>query len=108
MNKVRVAVIGVGNMGSAHAKHIADGSIAGMELVAVCDPDEAKLNWSRERLGDIAFYKDYHQLLDDHICDAVIIATPTICTLSSPLKPLKRATMYSAKSRQVCTPSRYG
>ena len=76
MNKVRVAVIGVGNMGSAHAKHIADGGIIGMELAAVCDPDEAKLNWSRERLGDIAFYKDYHKLLDDHICDAIIIATP--------------------------------
>ena len=39
MNKVRVAVIGAGNMGSAHAKHIADGGVAGMELVAVCDPD---------------------------------------------------------------------
>ena len=76
MRKVRVAVIGVGNMGSAHAKHIADGGVTGMELVAVCDPDQAKLDWSRQRLGDIAFYKDYHQLLDDKICDAIVIATP--------------------------------
>ena len=76
MNKVRVAVIGVGNMGSAHAKHIADGGVAGMELVAVCDPDEAKLDWGRQRLGNIAFYKDYHKLLNDRICDAIIIATP--------------------------------
>ena len=35
MHKVKVAVIGVGNMGFSHATHIAEGKIKGMELVAV-------------------------------------------------------------------------
>lgn len=76
MEYVKVAVIGIGNMGSAHAKHLADGCIQGMTLVAICDPDTTKLDWGREHLGDVLCYEDYHKLLDDHICDAIIIATP--------------------------------
>ncbi len=76
MNNLRIAVVGIGNMGSAHAKHIYDGAVTGMELAAVCDADDAKLDWARKSLVDIACYKDYHKLLDDHICDAIIIATP--------------------------------
>ena len=77
MSELKVAIIGVGNMGSAHAKHIVDGCVNEMKLAAICDLDPAKQAWARERLGeDVAIYTDYHQLLDDHICDAIIIATP--------------------------------
>ena len=37
MDMIRVGIIGIGNMGSAHASCIAEGKIQGMELVAVCD-----------------------------------------------------------------------
>ena len=76
MSNLKVAMIGLGNMGSAHAKHIFDGCVEHMELAAVCDIDPAKLDWAKENLGDVATYSDYHQLLDDHICDAIVIATP--------------------------------
>ena len=76
MSELRVAVIGVGNMGFSHASHIRNGLVAGMVLTAVCDCDTEKLAVVREKLGDIAYYTDYHKLLDDHICDAVVIATP--------------------------------
>ncbi len=76
MNKLRVAIIGIGNMGSAHAKHILEGKVKGMELAAICDIDPAKLEWATANLPEVAQYSDYHKLLDDHICDAIIIATP--------------------------------
>ncbi len=76
MNKLKVAIIGIGNMGSAHAKHILEGKVKDMELVAVCDTDPAKLEWASENLPGVAQYADHHVLLDDHICDAIIIATP--------------------------------
>ena len=64
-------------MGSAHAKHIYDGAVKNAELVAVCDVDSVKLDWSKKTFGDdVKRYSDYHQLLDDHICDAILIATP--------------------------------
>ncbi len=34
---VKVGIVGIGNMGSAHAKSIFSGNIKGMELAAVCD-----------------------------------------------------------------------
>ncbi len=34
---IKVGVIGIGNMGSAHAACVAGGKIQGMELAAVCD-----------------------------------------------------------------------
>ena len=37
MDTIRVGIIGIGNMGSAHAACVAGGKIEGMELVAVCD-----------------------------------------------------------------------
>ena len=76
MNKLRVAVIGIGNMGSAHARHILEGKVRDMELAAVCDNDPQKLQWATDNLPDVPQYDNYHTLLDAHICDAIIIATP--------------------------------
>ncbi len=76
MNEVKIAIIGIGNMGSAHAKHIFDGAVKGMTLAAVCDEDETKLDWAEERLPGVPRYTDWHKVLDDHIADAVLIATP--------------------------------
>ena len=77
MATLKIAIIGIGNMGSAHAKHIFDGTVQNAELVAVCDLDPAKLNWAKDTFGEkVRRYTDYHKLLDDHICDAVLIATP--------------------------------
>ena len=77
MRTLKIAVIGIGNMGSAHAKHIYDGVIKDAELTAACDIDPAKLDWAKETLCEnVKLYMDYHQLLDDHVCDAILIATP--------------------------------
>lgn len=37
MNNVRIGIIGIGNMGSAHARSIFSGLIPRMTLTAVCD-----------------------------------------------------------------------
>ena len=77
MNTLRIAIIGIGNMGSAHAKHVFDGTVKDAQLAAVCDLDPEKLAWAKDTFGDgVRLYTDYHQLLDDHICDAILIATP--------------------------------
>lgn len=78
MSTLKMAIIGIGNMGSSHAKRIVvEKGVKDLEVVAVCDLDQVKLDWAKETLGeDVALYTDYHQLLDDHICDAILIATP--------------------------------
>ena len=76
MNSVRIAVIGIGNMGFAHASNIYAGKVPGMQLTALCDTDEAKRNAAAESFAGVAIFADHISLLDAHVADAVIIATP--------------------------------
>lgn len=76
MNCVRVGVIGIGNMGSAHAKHIFAGNTNGMVLAAVCDVAESARDWAKTALPGVPVYEDSTALIKSGTVDAVIIATP--------------------------------
>lgn len=54
MNEVRAGVIGIGNMGSAHAAQIYDGKVENLRLCAVCELDENKLRWAEKRLPGVS------------------------------------------------------
>ena len=74
--KVRVGVVGVGNMGSDHVKRIASGSLPDMVLTAVADIDEKKFDFAREQQPDVACFNNATEMFNSGLCDAVIIATP--------------------------------
>ena len=76
MNKVRIGIVGIGNMGSAHAKSIFKGNIKDLELTAVCDIDESKLEWAKNNLGELSLFRDYKELILSKKIDAILIAVP--------------------------------
>ena len=76
MNCVRAAVIGIGNMGTAHANCLLSGKIPGMKLSAVCDISAEKLRRFSERNPFVPTFTDYRELLRDNVADSVIIAVP--------------------------------
>ncbi len=77
MEKVRFGIIGIGNMGTAHAKNLFDGKVPGAELAAICDVKPARLDWAKGEFGDsVALFADYKELLKSGKVDAVLIATP--------------------------------
>ncbi|BFH13234.1 Gfo/Idh/MocA family oxidoreductase [Paenibacillus melissococcoides] len=77
MDTVRIGVIGLGNMGSAHAKCIARGEITGAVLGAVCDSVPGRREWAKSELGErIPFYSTEEEMLASGEIDAVLIATP--------------------------------
>jgi UDP-N-acetylglucosamine 3-dehydrogenase len=71
--KLRIGVVGVGVMGSNHARVLSD--MAGVELVGVADPDSNHRNFVADALNCAAF-NDVDSLLSRGV-DAVIIAAPT-------------------------------
>lgn len=75
-DQIRVAVIGIGHMGSAHARCIASGGIRGMELAAVCDLRPERLSWAEHEFPSVLRFSDYRDLLESGTADAVIIAVP--------------------------------
>ena len=70
---MKVAVIGVGSMGEAHARCYA--ALPGVELVAVCDIDRARCAEVAERYSAEPV-DDYHNLKGR--VDAVSVALPTV------------------------------
>ena len=80
MEKVRFGIIGVGNMGSAHAKSFLSGKVENGILTAVCDLKPAKtdaiLALEYEGAKDVAVFSDYKEMFASGLCDAVIVAVP--------------------------------
>ena len=76
MEMVRVGIVGIGNMGSAHASCIGEGNIEGMTLAAVCDVRETRLEMCRERFENVALFTDYREMIASGLIDAVIVAVP--------------------------------
>ncbi|MGC9468709.1 MAG: Gfo/Idh/MocA family protein [Anaerolineae bacterium] len=73
MKRVRIGVIGIGNIGTLHLGNIE--KEPRVELTAVCDIVPEKAKAAAERYGVKAYF-DSDALLADKVCDAVIIATP--------------------------------
>jgi hypothetical protein len=71
--QLRVGVIGVGVMGSNHARVLAE--LPGVEFVGIADPDRAQARSVAQALG-CAEVADFSTLLDAGV-DAVTIAAPT-------------------------------
>ena len=76
MDVIRTAVIGIGNMGSAHARCLYSGAIPGMKLAAVCDLRPERLEWASRELPGTAMYDSWETLIASGTLDAVIIAVP--------------------------------
>lgn len=78
MGKVKFGIIGVGNMGSAHAKSFLAGKIENGVLTAVCDLKQTKLDAISALDGGngIAQFTDYKKMFESGLCDAVIVAVP--------------------------------
>ncbi len=79
MSELRVAVVGLGNMGSAHATALFEGRIPEAKLVAVCDCDAIRRAWAEEHLPGVPVYEDYDTMLAADCAQAVVIATPHYC-----------------------------
>ena len=77
MEKVRIGIIGMGNMGSGHGGYLAKGQVKMAELTAVCDTNPEKLKQVKERLGqDVKVFENPEALMASKEVDAVIISTP--------------------------------
>ena len=72
MDKVRLGIIGLGNIGRHHAKYIAGGLVPGAELAAVASSSPEK----REKFKDLHVFQTGEELINSKTVDAVLIATP--------------------------------
>ncbi|MBR5379279.1 MAG: TIM barrel protein [Clostridia bacterium] len=76
MDKVRIGIIGVGNMGTGHAKNIFAGKVPDMVLSAVADIKEERRAWAKENLPGVEVFDDATKMMESGLIDAVIVAVP--------------------------------
>ena len=76
MDRVKLGVIGFGNMGTSHSKSVFEGKVPGMELAAICDISEDRCKAAKERYPDIAVFDNATALYESGLCNAVIVAVP--------------------------------
>ena len=86
MKKVKIGIIGIGNMGSSHYHNILDGRVSDMDVVAVADINPQRLEFAKETLAkkreknpnlpDVALFSDASEMIKSSLLDAVLIAVP--------------------------------
>ena len=76
--KIRVGIIGIGNMGSGHAKCIKLGLCPHIEITAIADTNKDRLEWAKkQKYGkNVTYFSDDLEMLDSGLIDACIIAVP--------------------------------
>jgi len=76
MEKVRLGIIGFGNMGTIHSKNITSGKTPKVELAALCDIDADKRAKFESTYPGIPTFADAEDMYKSGLIDAVLIAVP--------------------------------
>jgi len=78
VNKIKIGILGIGNMGCSHAGYIRDGKCPELEITAICDNNPQRLAWAKTQSNgqSITYFDDAIAMLDSGRIDGCIIAVP--------------------------------
>ena len=86
MKKVKLGIIGIGNMGSSHMKNILAGKCPEIDVAAVADIDPTRLEAAKgfydeakaknPDLPEVAYFDDAIKMMESGLIDSVIVAIP--------------------------------
>ena len=75
MKKMKLGIIGYGNMGTAHVHNIMSGKVPNVELVAMCDSAPSRRERFSKDYPDIPLFEQATDMFQSGLCDAVFIVT---------------------------------
>lgn len=78
MDKIKLGIIGFGNMGTGHTSNIMGGHCPEVELVAICDknPDRCEFGKNKYPDANITYFTDAIEMLDSGLINACLVAVP--------------------------------
>jgi len=76
MKKIRLGIVGIGNMGTIHIQNILDGKCPEITVTAVAENKQHRLDWAAEKIPDVARFDSEEKMLESGLIDAALIATP--------------------------------
>ncbi|MBQ8740547.1 MAG: Gfo/Idh/MocA family oxidoreductase [Clostridia bacterium] len=78
MDKIKLGIIGFGNMGTGHTSNIMGGNCPEVELVAICDKNPERVEFGKNKYPDanITYFTDAIEMLDSGLIDSCLVAVP--------------------------------
>ena len=86
MRKLKLGIIGVGNIGSKHYGHVLEGKCPDIEITAIADRREARRDWAMTKYAEAkengytcdapALFTEGDDLIASGLCEAILIAVP--------------------------------
>ena len=78
MDKIKLGIIGFGNMGTGHTSNIMGGNCPEVELVAICDKNPERCEFGKNKYPDanITYFTDAIEMLDSGLINACLVAVP--------------------------------
>lgn len=76
--KIKLGIIGIGNMGAGHAGNFKAGKCPQIEIAAIADINVERIAWAKEQnYGEgIAYFDSSESMLDSGLIDACLVAVP--------------------------------
>ena len=78
MDKIKLGILGFGNMGTGHTANIMGGNCPEVDLVAICDknPDRCEFGKNKYPDANITYFTDAIEMLDSGLINACLVAVP--------------------------------
>ena len=77
MRKIKLGIIGYGNMGTSHADKILKGKCPDIELVAIADHKPPRIEAAKEVFGEeVKYFLNAIEMLDSGVIDSCLVAVP--------------------------------
>lgn len=90
MDKVRIGIVGFGNIGLLHMGYLSRGEVSGASVTAICDINPERLKQAGQKYPSVVLYDHIDSMLDSGDVDAVLIATPHYFHPSLAIKALQK------------------
>ena len=75
MNKVKIGIVGFGNIGLSHSKSLTSGKVPEMEMTAICDVLEERREMAKKLYPSVQVFDNAEALFSSGACDTVLIST---------------------------------
>ena len=77
MEKIKLGILGVGNIGRDHVKRIVEGKCPEIALCAVCDLKQERLDYARELAGqELPIFTSAEEMMESGLIDSVLVSVP--------------------------------
>jgi len=100
MTSLRYGIVGSGMMGVEHIENLRH--IEGVEVTAIADPNPASREFAGAVVPGAAHYTNHQALIDDGMCDAVVVASPNM-THVDVLRDLLATDLHILVEKPLCT-----